>query len=109
MGDLFFAEVVAEPRDALREAQAAHRGVSHRPAAVPAGRLRKNLPKLWQIFAFRDELGAGDSSRRALDQSTGNAATGNRANRSIVGGEVAKLRDVDAGEFSHNSGCFRTL
>src|SRR5882724_11410247 len=67
VGDLFFAEVVAEPRHALSEASGAKRRVTHRRAFVPASRIRKNLPELRQLFALGEELSAGDSSRRALD------------------------------------------
>src|SRR5712664_32253 len=109
VGDLFFAEVIAEPRHALSEAGGAQRPVSHRAAAVLPRRLRKNLPKLRQFFALGDELRARDSSRRALDQSTRNAATGNRANSAIVGGKFVNLREVDAGKLLSNRGGFRTL
>src|SRR5258708_4691188 len=107
--DLFFAEVVAEPRHALSQAGCAQRRVSHGAAAVLPRRFRKNLPKLRQFFALGDELRARDSSRRALDQSTRNAATGNRADSSIVGGKVVKLREVDAGKLLSNRGGLRAL
>src|SRR5436309_9213755 len=84
--DLFFAEVVAEPGDALSEAGRAQRGVSHGPAAVLSRRIRENLPKGWQVSGFGDELGAGDSSWRALRDTAGNRADG-----AIMGGKVVKL------------------
>src|SRR5713226_8732008 len=47
--DLFFAEVIAEPWDALGEPQSAQRCVAHGPATMPSRRFRKNLPKVRQV------------------------------------------------------------
>src|SRR6266852_5233020 len=104
VGDLLFAEVVAEPRDALSEAGGAQRGVAHRPAFVPARRIGKNLPKLRQFFALGEELSPGDSSGRPLHD-----AAGHRTDSSTVKGKFFKLRDVNAGNIFVKRGGLRTL
>src|SRR5258706_3103599 len=70
--DLFFAEVVAEPWDALGKAGGAHRRVSDRPAPVSSRRFGQNLPQSWQVLGFSKEFGAKDFSWRALRNSAGN-------------------------------------
>src|SRR6266851_7873337 len=104
VGDLFFAEVVAEPGDALSEAGGAQGGVAHRAATVPASRIRKNLPKLGQFFALGEELRTGDTSRRTLRD-----PAGNRTDRCAVSGKFFKLCEVGAGNFFDKSSGLRTL
>src|SRR5713226_8628370 len=104
VGDLLFAEVVAEPGDALSKAGGAQRGVAHRPAFVPARCVGKNLPKLRQFFALGEELSPGDSSGRALHD-----AAGHRTDSSAVKGKFFKLRDVNAGNLFDKRGGLRTL
>src|SRR5882724_2665220 len=50
--DLLFAEVIPEPRNALRQPQTAQRIVTHRPAAVFSRSIQQNLPKRRKFLAF---------------------------------------------------------
>src|SRR5467141_569588 len=109
MRDLFFSEVIAEPRHTLRQPQPAQCRVSHGPAAVLPRRTRKNPPELPQLFAFDHEFSSSNSSRRSLYNSPGNRAAGNRTNGAIARGKVLKLGDVDAGQFLHDRGGLRTF
>src|ERR1700687_3677457 len=102
--DLFFAEVIAKPRHALSETGRAQRRVAHRRAFVPTSRIRKNLPKLRQLFPLGEKLRPRDSSRGALRD-----PAGNRTDFSAVGGKFFKLREVGAGNLFDKGGGLRTL
>src|SRR6266851_5767388 len=102
--DLFFAEVVDEPWDALGKAGGAHRRVSDRPAPVSSRCFGQNLPQSWQVLGFRKEFGARDFSWRALRDTAGNRTDG-----AIVEVEVIKLGNVDARKLLSNRRGFRAL
>src|SRR6266850_1241843 len=95
--DLLFAEVVAEPRNALRQPQSAQRRITHRPAAVFSRHIQQNLPERRKFFALHHELGPGNSARRALHNPAGNCA-----NSAVRGRKFAERSDINAGNFTHH-------
>jgi len=104
VGDLFFAEVVPEPRNALSEARGTQRGVAHRRAFVPADRIQKNLPELGKFLALGKKLCPWDSARRSLGDETGNGTY-----LSAVSGKFLILREVGAGNFFDKCGGLGTF
>src|SRR4029077_4678147 len=61
--NLVFAEVIAEPGDALLEAKRAERGVANRTTCRSLGFFLKRLPQRRQVSAFHQEFGSGKFSR----------------------------------------------
>src|SRR6266404_495727 len=98
--DLLFAEVVAKPRNALRQPQTAQRRVAHRPAAVFPRSIQQNLPERRKFFALDYELRSGNSTRRTPDNPAGNCV-----NSAVRGRKFAERSDINAGNFTrHRSG-----
>src|SRR6266404_2911172 len=93
--DLLFAEVVAEPRNALRQPQAAQRSVTHRPAAVFPRSIQQNFPECRKFLALDYELRAGNSARRTLHNPAGNCT-----DSAVRGRKFAERPDVYAGNFT---------
>src|SRR6266403_357591 len=95
--DLLFAEVVAEPRNALRQPQTAQRRIAHRATAVFPRGVQQDLPERRKFFTFDYELRSGNSTRRTLHNPAGNCA-----GSAVRGRKLAERPDVYAGNFTHH-------
>ncbi len=91
----------------MSEARGAQGCVAHGPTPLFSHRLRKNLPKGWQVFGFGDEFSARDSARRALHNSARNCILqDNSPNGVVLGGAIVASGlagnglNVDTGEFT---------
>ena len=102
--DLLFAEVVAEPSHSLGQALTAQGGVARGAAAVLAHGFEQNLPEGRQLGSLDDQLGAGNSSGRALHN-----AAGNRVDHAFDRGKLVDRLQVNVGELLHNGRGFRTF
>src|SRR6266850_642668 len=100
--DLFLAEVVSEPRHALRQPQTAQRRVTHRPATVFPRSIQQNLPKRRKFFALNHELRSRNSTRRTLHDPAGNCA-----DSAVRGRKFGERTDLYAGDFTHYCGGLR--
>src|SRR6266403_1162588 len=95
--DLLFAEVIPEPRNALRQPQTAQRRVTHRPAAVFPRGVQQDLPERRKFFALDHELRSRNPTRR-----TPHDPAGNCADSAVRGRKFAERSDINAGNFTHH-------
>jgi hydroxyacylglutathione hydrolase len=98
--DLLFAEVVAEPRNALLEPRCAKRGIAHRAAACSECLFQQEVPDLRQMWPLEQEFGAGDFSGRPARH-----GAGERADAGFLHAELGQRVQIDASEIGNQFGC----
>ena len=99
--NLLFAEVVAEPRDALFEAEGVEGGVTGGAAAVGADGFFEGVPAGFGMFAGDEEFGGGDIPLGAAEEAGGEAEF---CGGDFHVGEFGEGRDVAGGEFADDFG-----
>src|ERR1700674_206691 len=102
--NLLFAEVISEPRHALRQPQRAQRHVAHRPAAKLSHRLEQNLPDLRHLISLDNKLGPGNFSRRPLHD-----PAGNRTHAAVAREKFSESCDVHTRNFAYDRSSLRSL
>ena len=104
MGDMALVEVVAEPGDALFEAQRGESAVAHGPTPEGANLFGQDLPERREVVAHDKEFGAGNSTG-----GTAGDAAAQRAHRGVDGRKSAERGKIDARELRERFGSLRSF